>query len=378
LPNIFQRLKSLVKPDENDDSEGLQIINGQIVDPSAQMSQNSSRTDKKNIKSMLSGFDGRGKFHVTDSNRIGSSESEKSIRKKLTLSPEKELHEEPQIDDFHPEEDQILAHSPQEKLKSRRGRGRDIKHFWSHLETLDRAKTTLETYKSEMKWWEELASKNKTSVYALKLKHIEDALKGYDINTKRKKTSFLKTLAKWYLRDSLPALSIECAKIQLGKGKSRIPKAKETKEFESIREQAKTLCEQRDRRGVWIGLMELCGLRISEIATVSATSEYIQVIGKGNKERRIPCPRWLIEAIQNMKADGAGGYRAKRQVIDRSLRKMGYTKMHSLRHTYATELLRRGYAINQIQKLLGHASISTTQIYAKTEIPEGVNDALDK
>ncbi len=50
--------------------------------------------------------------------------------------------------------------------------------------------------------------------------------------------------------------------------------------------------------------------------------------------------------------------------------------LHSLRPTYATILLERGVKIDEIQVLLGHASISTTQVYARTQIPEGINEIL--
>jgi site-specific recombinase XerD len=162
----------------------------------------------------------------------------------------------------------------------------------------------------------------------------------------------------------------------MGRGKGRLAKAKSESEFVRLRDAAKELCEDGDVRGIWIGLMLNCGLRISEISTATASKCWVQVIGKGNKERRIPCPGWLTNAMIKNKGIGKGGYRIKRQNIDAKLRKMGMEKLHSLRHTYATILLERGVKLDEIQVLLGHASISTTQVYARTQIPEGINEIL--
>jgi site-specific recombinase XerD len=357
LRNLIRNIKSLLKPEAESDDDGLQIINGQIVDTSVKKEIQPPKKQKSSIT-----FSGSGGW--------AKGQEPEYLKPKLAAKkpPEQEDFSQPQEE----KDEQPKA------IKARKGRSKDIKHFWTHLEALGRSKLTISTYEGELRWWTKIAKENNTKVYNLKLQQIEKAISVVDINTRKKKISFLKTLAKWHLRDSQPSLSIECAKVQLGKGKARIPKAKTTAEFEKARAQAKKFCSEGDRRGIWMGLMLLSGLRIGEIKTVSATPEYVQVIGKGDKERRIPCPPWLLEAIKNHKADGDRGYRAKRQIVDRALRKLGYEKLHSLRHTYATELLRRGYSLNQIQKLLGHASIATTQIYAKTEIPEGVNDALDK
>ena len=82
--------------------------------------------------------------------------------------------------------------------------------------------------------------------------------------------------------------------------------------------------------------------------------------------------------MRKSKVHEKGGYARKRESIDKGLRKMGYSHCHSLRHTYATILLKRGLSLDAIQKLLGHANIATTQIYAKTQLPAGINDLLEK
>ncbi len=261
---------------------------------------------------------------------------------------------------------------------NRKGRTRDVEGFFISLQSGGRSIQTLKTYRYAIAWWSKVALKNKISIYNLKLKHIEEAIVEIDINTKKKKVSALKQLAKWYLREGFPHLNIETQKIMIGRGKVRIPKAKSEEEFKKIREDSEELIKQGRREGIWLLLMLTCGLRISEIETVTAGSKFITVIGKGNKERKIPCSPEFLKILKEFQADGRGGYRKKRGVIDATLRKMGYTHLHTLRHTYATVLHNRGLNLEEVSRLLGHSDISTTQVYAQTKINEGVFKIFDE
>lgn len=260
-----------------------------------------------------------------------------------------------------------------------KGRTRDISGFWLTLQSAGRAKRTIEGYQQDIKQWQKYAlEKGHKTVYNLKTKDIEGFIAKRDVNTSRRLISSLKQLSKWYLRDGFPALNIEMQKLMSAKGKKRIPLAKEPAEFIRIRDEAKKMIEEGDRRGIWISLKLMCGLRISEIATVEVSDNFIQVIGKGDKQRRIPAPAYVVEGLKAIPATGRVGYKKSRFVIDRCLRKLGYTHLHSLRHTYATYLLNKGVKIEVIQKLLGHSSIATTQIYAQTKIEEGITDVLEQ
>lgn len=265
-----------------------------------------------------------------------------------------------------------------EELQKSKGRTRDIEGFYHTLKSIGRSKNTIMGYKYDLNFWQKEANKKRKTIYNLKLNEIEEANAGQDINTVKRRISALRQLAKWYLRDGFPLLHIELEKIIIGRGKARLPKAKNNDEFIQIKKHAKELIEEGQREGIWLSLMLLCGLRISEIETVIPGDNFITVIGKGDKERRIPCSEELLNTLRINKGEGRGGYKKKKQIVDRELRKLGYTHLHTLRHTYATVLHQRGLPIEKVSKLLGHVDISTTQIYAQTKVEEGIFELLEK
>ncbi len=125
-----------------------------------------------------------------------------------------------------------------------------------------------------------------------------------------------------------------------------------------------------------IEIMATCGLRRTECAQVRACDVEpvgqgwcLRVVGKGGHERLVPCPPHLARKIAARGGwvfpggqDGhiSPGYLGKR--ISRYL-PTGYTP-HKLRHRYATVAYSDSHDLRAVQMLLGHATVSTTQVYA--------------
>ncbi|MEE2695351.1 MAG: tyrosine recombinase XerC [Pseudomonadota bacterium] len=128
------------------------------------------------------------------------------------------------------------------------------------------------------------------------------------------------------------------------------------------------------------------GLRISEVLDIRLKDTYndeLRIIGKGKKVRIIPVIKEVMNFIQLMVNEcpfnveisdyiylGRRGKRLKPSIIQKLIRDIRQkimlpdnTTPHSLRHTFATELLENFVDLRSIQELLGHSSLSTTQKY---------------
>jgi integrase/recombinase XerC len=150
-----------------------------------------------------------------------------------------------------------------------------------------------------------------------------------------------------------------------------------------------SLAGQRDR--AILELLYGCGLRVSEltaldVSSVNVAGGYVRVFGKGAKERINPLGAAAADAItaylETRRVAGQPSHtrsalflnlrggrltdRSVRNIVDKHIQNAAVTKHlspHGLRHSFATHLLENGADLRSVQELLGHASISSTQIY---------------
>ena len=173
----------------------------------------------------------------------------------------------------------------------------------------------------------------------------------------------------------------------------RLPKALPLADVEAILEAAGaagTTLALRDRAllevlyGTGARISEAVGLDVDDLDTVDGT---VLLRGKGSKERLVPVGSYALEAVDaylvrgrpELVAVGSGtaalflnarGGRLSRQsawaVLVRAAERAGVTRdvsPHTLRHSFATHLLDGGADVRVVQELLGHASVTTTQVY---------------
>jgi integrase/recombinase XerC len=141
-----------------------------------------------------------------------------------------------------------------------------------------------------------------------------------------------------------------------------------------------------------IELMYSSGLRVSEVAGINLTDfeeemTFLRVMGKGSKVRLAPIGRYAISAINNWIEERKkfseidtpalfinlkGGRLTVRSIqlrLEKISIKQGLPRVnpHMLRHSFATHMLESSGDLRTIQELLGHSSLSTTQIYTKLD-----------
>ncbi len=191
------------------------------------------------------------------------------------------------------------------------------------------------------------------------------------------------------------------ARITFPKAGLSLPKVLSGPEVEALLQQPEVVQPLGQRDKAMLELLYATGLRVSELTDLQLRQlhldpGYLVILGKGGKERLVPLGEWAAEALKayleegrRMLLKGGSGQEIFINHRGKKLSRQGVWKIikryallarirqnitpHMLRHSFATHLLENGADLRSLQTMLGHADISTTQIYthvARTRLKE--------
>ncbi len=273
-----------------------------------------------------------------------------------------------------------------------------IKDFLHYL-TVERglAKNTIVSYERDLKKYvlflkedgKTLNDVTRTTIVQF-LKTLKDT--GNASKTIARHVASVRSFHQFLLREKVtnqdPSVHIETPQTE-----RTLPKVLSMQEVEILLETPNTTTPFGLRDKAMIELLYATGMRVSELVGLNLedahlTMGFVRCFGKGNKERIIPLGSMAKQALQNYLQTGRGklanpkkrandalflnhhGERLTRQGFWKILKRLTIEAKiekeltpHTLRHSFATHLLENGADLRAVQEMLGHADISTTQIY---------------
>ncbi len=262
------------------------------------------------------------------------------------------------------------------------------------------AKNTLLAYRRDLtKYIDYLSQKNINTADRVNREHVSNFmfdLKKHEMSatTICRNLAAVKMFHRFLVRENLshedPTTLVDTPKLW-----KRIPAVLTLGEIELMIQAASGKSPKQVRDQAILEIFYASGLRVSELADLKTTSinydvGFVRAVGKGSKERIIPLGKKAREAVQKyllrarpqlLKGGGNDvlflsrlGQKISRQslwsVIKFYARRANIKKTikpHTLRHTFATHLLEHGADLRSVQEMLGHADISTTQIYTHVD-----------
>ena len=283
-----------------------------------------------------------------------------------------------------------------------------IEDFLEYL-VVERAcsENTVSSYRSDL--FQFKAQISKTDVHQINSKDIDKFImhlsdRGYLSATKARKLASVRSFIS-YLHSEDLILSDPSDLIPNPKRSKHLPTVLKFSDVKDLLDTPLRISSSaeamRDAAMLQIGYAS--GLRVSEIIgldmeDIDFTAESVRCLGKGSKERIVPVHRKALASIEMYLNKGRKkftdrgtnalflnkrGNRLSRQgfwgIVKKYAQIIGLENTmtpHTLRHSFATHLLEGGAPIRHVQELLGHASISTTQIYTHLAV-EFVRDQYD-
>lgn len=203
----------------------------------------------------------------------------------------------------------------------------------------------------------------------------------------------LRAFLKYLTRVDIASFPPE--KVELGESEASPLKVLENKDLEALLEAPDVSTKDGLRDRAILETLFSTGLRVSELASLNRDSinferKEFPIIGKGNKERIVFLSDSAVETIQTYLDSRKDSYkplfirfqgrqdpmdegenmrlttRSIERIVEKYVKQVGLSVKatpHTLRHSFATDLLVNGADIRSVQEMLGHANISTTQIY---------------
>ncbi len=274
-----------------------------------------------------------------------------------------------------------------------------IKHFSDYLRLEQSlSDNTINAYCHDIELFREFCEEKKSSPSITEISHhdIEDFLAQlYDLgiaaSSQARILSGLKSFYRYLLQEKIcesdPTLLVNSPSIG-----RHIPDVLSYEEIVSMMDCIDLSQQFGHRNKAIIEVMYGCGLRVSEVVSLNisdiyAKDEFVRVIGKGDKERLVPIGKKTLKELTNytqgerlhqdikpkfsdkvfISARGSSLTRQSVFLLVKNLaEKAGIKKTispHTLRHSFATHLLEGGADLRAVQQMLGHSSISTTEIY---------------
>lgn len=257
------------------------------------------------------------------------------------------------------------------------------------------SQNTIDAYKHDLEWLLRYLSVKNISPLAVKLQDLEEfaaSLHEHNIGARSQSRilfgvrSFYKYLTLDGYLEVNPTELLESPQLP-----KHLPEYLTTEEVDKLEASIDLTTNEGHRNRAIIEVLFSCGLRVSELTNLKLSDlnlkeHFIRVIGKGNKERLVPISDkaideleyWFVDRRQMNIKPGEEDYvflnrrghhltrtmiliMVKRQALEAGIKKT--ISPHTLRHSFATALLRGGADLRVIQVLLGHADIGTTEIY---------------
>ena len=267
------------------------------------------------------------------------------------------------------------------------------------------SENTIEAYVSDLQKLQDFAEQNLMNITPITIsyEHLQEFL--YQISkinySKRTQARWISSIKGFFgflledeLREDNPSALLETPKLGL-----YLPDTLSLEEIEKLISATEENTDLAKRNRCMIEVLYGCGLRVSEltelqISNINFKENYLKIQGKGDKVRFVPLADYTADFIKNYINNirskqkinpkhsdilflNSRGTQISRQmvflIIKEIVRKAGIQKNispHTFRHSFATHLLQNGADLRFIQEMLGHSSITTTEIYTHLNTEE--------